>query len=75
MDIFWTFYFNHLSPLWGYIFTFEFQHDESRHQIKLQDIFVFYVGYLCAIDKVTNLIYHTFPYHSELLQMHVWEYV
>ena len=22
MDIFWTFYLNHLSPLWGYFFEY-----------------------------------------------------
>ena len=22
MDIFWTFYLNHLSPLWGYFYEF-----------------------------------------------------
>ena len=30
MDIFWTFYLNHLSPLWGYFF--EFGHD-SGHSV------------------------------------------
>ena len=28
LDIFWTFYLNHLSPLWGYFF-YSFQHSFS----------------------------------------------
>ena len=27
MDIFWTFYLNHLSPLWGYFLYFELKLD------------------------------------------------
>ena len=23
LDIFWTFYLNHLSPLWGYFYSFQ----------------------------------------------------
>ena len=32
MDIFWTFYLNHLSPLWGY-----FCDDEEEDELILDD--------------------------------------
>ena len=36
MDIFWTFYLNHLSPLWGYFF--DYPNQLKSHRVRRDDI-------------------------------------
>ena len=35
MDIFWTFYLNHFSPLWGYFFSYDLNLDPMTLILKL----------------------------------------
>ena len=35
LDIFWTFYLNHLSPLWGYFFSYDLDLDPMTLILKL----------------------------------------